>query len=57
VTTSARLRALVELADTGSIRAAAQRLVVTESSVSSAISALGSGGGLLTAGMSYLIVK
>jgi DNA-binding transcriptional LysR family regulator len=40
VTTHARLRALVELADTGSIRAAASRLVVTESSVSSAIGLL-----------------
>lgn len=40
MTTNARLRALVELAATGSIKAAAQRLVVTESSVSSAISAL-----------------
>lgn len=40
MTTNARLRALVELADTGSVRAAAERLVVTESSVSSAISAL-----------------
>lgn len=40
MTTNARLRALVELAATGSVKAAAQRLVVTESSVSSAISAL-----------------
>lgn len=40
MTTNARLRAFTVLADTGSIRAAAQRLVVTESSVSSAISAL-----------------
>ena len=40
MTTNARLRALVELADTGSVRAAAQRLVVTEASVSAAISAL-----------------
>ncbi|MHA6781690.1 LysR family transcriptional regulator [Pseudonocardia saturnea] len=40
MTTNARLRTLVELADTGSVRAAAERLVVTESSVSSAISAL-----------------
>lgn len=40
MTTNARLRALVELADTGSVRAAALRLVVTESSVSAAISAL-----------------
>jgi LysR family transcriptional regulator, low CO2-responsive transcriptional regulator len=41
VTTNARLRALVELAETGSVRAAAERLVVTESSVSSSVSALG----------------
>lgn len=40
MTTNARLRALVELADTGSVRRAADRLVVTESSVSSAVSAL-----------------
>jgi LysR family transcriptional regulator, low CO2-responsive transcriptional regulator len=40
VTTHTRMRALVELADTGSVRAAAARLVVTESSVSSAISLL-----------------
>lgn len=40
MTTNARLRSLVELADTGSVRAAAARLVVTESSVSAAISAL-----------------
>lgn len=37
MTTTARLRALVALADTGSVRAAAGRLVVTESSVSSAL--------------------
>ena len=40
MTTNARLRALVELAETGSVRRAAERLVVTESSVSSAVSAL-----------------
>ncbi|MBN3457758.1 LysR family transcriptional regulator [Mycobacterium sp. DSM 3803] len=40
MTTNARLRALVELADTGSVRAAAERLVVTESSISSALRAL-----------------
>ena len=40
MTTNARLRAFVELADTGSVRAAARRLVVTESSVSSAITLL-----------------
>ena len=40
MTTNARLRALIELAETGSVRAAAARLVVTESSVSSAISLL-----------------
>ena len=40
MTTNARLRAFVELADTGSVRAAARRLVVTESSVSSAVGLL-----------------
>lgn len=40
MTTNARLRALVELADTGSVRGAAERLVVTESAISSAISCL-----------------
>jgi DNA-binding transcriptional LysR family regulator len=40
VTTNARLRAFVELADAGSVRGAAERLVVTESSVSSSVSAL-----------------
>ncbi len=40
MTTNARLRALVELADAGSVRGAAERLVVTESSVSSAVRAL-----------------
>jgi DNA-binding transcriptional LysR family regulator len=40
VTTTGRLRTFVALADTGSVRAAAQQLVVTESSVSSAVSAL-----------------
>jgi DNA-binding transcriptional LysR family regulator len=40
VTTTARLRALVELADTGSVRAAAVRLFVTEASVSAAVTAL-----------------
>lgn len=40
MTTNARLRALVELADAGSVRGAAQRLVVTESSISSAVRAL-----------------
>jgi DNA-binding transcriptional LysR family regulator len=38
--TTSRLRVLVELAATGSVRATAARLVVTESSVSSALSAL-----------------
>jgi DNA-binding transcriptional LysR family regulator len=38
--TPARLRALVAVAETGSVRAAAARLVVTESAVSSAITAL-----------------
>ncbi|WP_099039816.1 LysR family transcriptional regulator [Mycobacterium neglectum] len=40
MTTNARLRALVELADAGSVRGAAERLVVTESSISSAVRAL-----------------
>jgi DNA-binding transcriptional LysR family regulator len=40
VTTTARLRALVTVAETGSVRAAAGRLVVTESAVSAAIAAL-----------------
>lgn len=40
MTTRARLRALVELADTGSVRGAADRLVVSESSVSAAVRAL-----------------
>lgn len=40
VTTKARLRALVELADAGSVRGAAERLVVTESSISSAVRSL-----------------
>ncbi|WP_232784568.1 LysR family transcriptional regulator [Carbonactinospora thermoautotrophica] len=40
MTTAARLRAFVAVAETGSVRAAAQRLVVTESAVSAAIAAL-----------------
>ncbi len=40
MTTKARLRALVELAEAGSVRGAAERLVVTESSVSAAVRAL-----------------
>lgn len=40
MTTTARLRALVAVADTGSVRVAAQRLVVTESAVSAAVAAL-----------------
>lgn len=40
MTTNARLRAFVELADTGSVRGAAERLVVTESAISSAVSNL-----------------
>jgi DNA-binding transcriptional LysR family regulator len=40
VTTTARLRALVAVAETGSVRAAAGRLIVTESAVSAAITAL-----------------
>jgi DNA-binding transcriptional LysR family regulator len=41
VTTVARLRAFVAVAEAGSVRAAARRLVVTESAVSAAIAALG----------------
>jgi LysR family transcriptional regulator, low CO2-responsive transcriptional regulator len=40
VTTNARLRAFVGVADTGSVRAAARLLYVTESSVSAAVAAL-----------------
>lgn len=40
MTTNARLRALVELADSGSVRGAAERLVVTESAISSALGSL-----------------
>lgn len=40
MSTNARLRALVELANTGSVRGAAERLVVTESAISSAVGAL-----------------
>ena len=40
MTTRGRLRAYVAVADTGSVRAAAQRLVVTESAVSAALAAL-----------------
>ena len=40
MTTAARLRAFAAVADTGSVRAAAQRLVVTESAVSAAVAAL-----------------
>jgi DNA-binding transcriptional LysR family regulator len=40
VTTKARLRVLVELAEAGSVRGAAERLVVTESAISSALSSL-----------------
>jgi DNA-binding transcriptional LysR family regulator len=42
MTTNARLRALVELADSGSVRGAAERLFVTESAISSAVSSLSS---------------
>ncbi|MBX6769465.1 MAG: LysR family transcriptional regulator, partial [Actinomadura rubrobrunea] len=38
--TEARLRSFVAVADTGSVRAAAQRLYVTESAVSAAVAAL-----------------
>lgn len=66
MSTNARLRALVELANTGSVRGAAERLVVTESAVSSALSALstevgvplmdrhGRGVRLTTAGQRYV---
>ena len=47
MTTNARLRALVELADTGSVRGAAERLVVTESSISSAVRALSNDSGIV----------
>lgn len=40
MTTTARLRAFVAVADTGSVRAASARLVVTESAVSAAVAAL-----------------
>jgi DNA-binding transcriptional LysR family regulator len=40
MTTVARLRALVTVADAGSVRAAARRLMVTESAVSAAMAAL-----------------
>ena len=40
MTTDARLRALVAVADTGSVRAAANRLMVTDSAISAAIAAL-----------------
>jgi DNA-binding transcriptional LysR family regulator len=40
VTTNVRLRALVELADAGSVHGAAKRLVVSESAISSAVSGL-----------------
>ncbi|TXH33001.1 MAG: LysR family transcriptional regulator [Rhodospirillaceae bacterium] len=40
MSTNARLRALVEVANTGSVRGAAARLVVTESAISSALGAL-----------------
>lgn len=40
MTTTARLRAFVTVADTGSVRAAAQRLVISESAVSAALAAL-----------------
>lgn len=40
MTTNSRLRVFVQLADSGSVRGAAQALVVTESSVSAAVAAL-----------------
>ncbi len=66
MTTNARLRAFVAVADNGSVRAAAQQLCVTESSVSAAVTALsrdvgaglmepdGRGVRLTVAGHSYL---
>ncbi|WP_255268601.1 LysR family transcriptional regulator [Actinomadura madurae] len=63
--TEARLRTFVALADTGSVRAAARRLYVTESAVSAAVAALtrdlgvplvrkqGRGIGLTEAGTAY----
>ncbi|HEV7897466.1 MAG TPA: LysR family transcriptional regulator [Planosporangium sp.] len=65
MTTSTRLRAFVEVAETGSIRAAAERLYITESAVSAAITTLvkdvgvpllernGRGVRLTSAGMTY----
>lgn len=47
MTTNARLRVLVELADAGSVRGAAERLVVTESAISSALSSLSSDVGVV----------
>ena len=40
MTTNARLRAIVEVAETGSVHAAAERLFITESAVSAAITTL-----------------
>ena len=40
MTTTGRLRAYVAVTDTGSVRAAAARLMVTESAVSAALAAL-----------------
>ncbi len=40
MTTNARLRAFVEVAETGSVRAAAERLFITESAVSAAVTTL-----------------
>lgn len=40
MTTQARLRAFVAVAESGSVRAAAERLVVTESAISAAVAAL-----------------
>jgi DNA-binding transcriptional LysR family regulator len=44
--TEARLRAFLAVAETGSVRAAAERLVVTESAVSAAVAALIAGVGV-----------
>ena len=46
MTTTARMRAFVALAETGSVRAAAARMVVTESTVSAAVRALAEAGGV-----------
>ena len=69
MTTTARLQTLVAVADTGSVRAAARRLIVTESAVSAAIAALtrevgvplvereGRGLRLTTAGRAFAVMR